>query len=200
MNLIKEGQKISLYFQKDKNLVEMNCTIEDVYDDRLILTLPQYFMRYINFLQEGCELSAKIFSKMGTIDFNTIVISSPFEEVFEIELDYNALKLTENSEIPAVSAVESLEIKSENFSMRVKTFEISTEFIKFTSDKIFAVGNTYEFNLYLPEDYGIINFKGLVTEIDPIYDNEYTARYETISENDRQSLLYYMYVYSTNAE
>ena len=197
MDLIRQGQKITLYFPKEDNMVEMTCSIEGVYDDRLVVSLPQYFMRYIDSLAEGSVLTAKIFTRLGTIDFNTIVISSPLEEFFEIELDYNALKLTENSEISVVSAVETLEIKGGFGATKVKTFELSTEFVKFTSDKTFKVGESYGFTLFLPKDYGIINFSGTITEIDPIYENEYTARFMTITETDRQLLLYYMYVYSS---
>ena len=200
MDLIRVGNKIALYFQKDNNIVEMICTVESVYNDRLVLNPPQYFMRYVEFLQVGSELTAKIFSKLGTIDFNTIVISSPLEDTFEIELDYNSIKLTENQEIPVISAVESMEIKRNNDTYKVKTFEISTIYFKFTSNKNFVIGETLEFTIYLPKDYGIINFKGKITEIDPVYDNEFTANYLTISESDRQNLLYYMYMYSTDVE
>ena len=200
MDLIRVGNKIALYFQKDNNIVEMICTVESVYNDRLVLNPPQYFMRYVEFLQVGSELTAKIFSKLGTIDFNTIVISSPLEDTFEIELDYNSIKLTENPEIPVISAVESMEIKRNNDTYKVKTFEISTIYFRFTSDKNFVIGETLEFTIYLPKDYGIINFKGKITEIDPVYDNEFTANYLTISESDRQNLLYYMYMYSTDVE
>ena len=75
MDLFTEGQKLTLFFQKDTNMVEMTCTIDKVLDDRLALILPQYFMRYIEFLQVGKNLTAKAFSKIGTIDFNTVIIS-----------------------------------------------------------------------------------------------------------------------------
>ncbi len=198
MDLIKTEQKIALYFQKEEHMVEMICLIKEVYDDRLIIEPPQYFMRYVESLQPGCSLTAKVFSKIGTIDFNTMVISSPLEDSFEIELDYNAIKLTEGSEIPVVSAVENLEIKKEKEVYRVKTFELSTEFFRFYSDKKFEINDSLEFTIFLPKDYGIIKFKGMITEVDPIYDNEYTANYLSISEEDRQSLLYYMYMYSTD--
>lgn len=200
MDLIKVGQRIALYFQKDDNIVEMVCTIECVLDDRLVLNPPQYFMRYVEYLQVGSKLTAKIFSKLGTIDFNTIVISSPLEDSFEIELDYNSVKLTENTDIPVVAAVENMEIKRKNETYKVKTFELSTIYFRFTSDKKFVVDESLEFTIFLPNDYGIIKFKGKITEIDPIYENEYTATYLTITEADRQNLLYYMYMYSTDVE
>ena len=200
MDLLSKDQKIALYFEKDSNIVEMICRIENIYNDRLSLILPQYFMRYIDFLQEGCELTAKAFSKLGTIDFNSIIISSPLEDVFEIELDYNSLKLTENEEIPVVSAVETLEIKIGKDIVKVKTYELSTEFLRFYSDKDFYIDDIYEFAIILPKEYGIIKFKGIISEIDPIYENEYTVRYSIMTETDRQSLLYYMYMYSSDSE
>lgn len=200
MDLIKKGQKITLYFTKENSMVEMACIIDTVESDRLVLIPPQYFMRYIDSLKVGTCITAKIFTKMGTIDFNTIIISSPLEDLFEIELDCNSLKLTENAEIPVISAVETLEIKKGNDAYKVKTFEISTEFVKFTTDKNLAIGDTFDFAIILPKDYGIIKFKGNISEIDPIYDNEYTAKYTMITENDRQALLYYMYMYSIDSE
>ena len=200
MDLIKRGQKITLYFQKGNSMVEMTCLVDVVYSDRLKINPPQYFMRYIDSLRDGTQLTAKIFTKLGTIDFSTIIISSPLEDSFEIELDYNAIKLTEGSDIPVISAVEQLEIKNNSEVYKVRTFEISTEFIKFTSDKVFNVNDIFEFTLYLPKDYGIINFKGCISEIDPIYEKEYTVKYLSITDIDRQSLLYYMYMYSNDSE
>ncbi len=200
MDLIKAGQKISIYFEKANNKVEMVCTINEAYSDRLVLEPPQYFMRYVEFLQVGNPLMAKIFTKLGTIDFNTVIISSPLEDDFAVELDYNSIKLTENSELPVVNAMVNLDIILGESTYKVKTFEISTEFFRFYSDTEFKVGDTLDFILNLPKDYGIIKFKGVISEIDPIYDNEYTANYLTISESDRQDLLYYMYMYSADIE
>ena len=94
MNLFNEEQKIALNFVKENMLVEMICEIDKIHDDRMSLNLPQYFMRYIDYLQPGSAITAKVFSKLGTIDFNTVIITSPLEENFSIELDYNSIKLT----------------------------------------------------------------------------------------------------------
>lgn len=200
MDLITEGQRITLFFPKDASMVEMTCNVEKVYDDRIDLILPQYFMRYIKFLNVGDNLTAKAFSKLGTIDFNTVIIHSPMEECFTIELDYNSLKLTPGPDIPVVNAIERLEVFREDGILNFKTFIISTEYIKFYSDKKFAIEENIECALILPRDYGIINFKGTISEVDPIYTNEYTAVISTMTEAGRQALLYYMYVYSTETD
>lgn len=200
MDLFTEGQKITLFFQKDANMVEMTCSIEKIFNDRLHLVLPQYFMRYIEFLQVGKKITAKAFSKLGTIDFNTIVIASPLEDNFTIEMDYNSLRLTSGEFLPTIRAVEHLEIKQDDSSLKVKSFEISTEYIKFYSDKEFSIKEEINGVLFLPKDYGIINFRATVTERDPIYENEYTAIFITMTEQDRQTLLYYMYMYSKDSD
>ena len=105
MDLLRIGQKLSIFFQKDEKIVEISCTVQKVFDDRLVIELPPYFMRYINFLEVGKRLTVKVFSKIGTLDFNTVIISSPLEEEFAVELDYNAMKLKEGDELPVINAV-----------------------------------------------------------------------------------------------
>lgn len=196
MELIKIGQTVSLFFQKEEKLVEIVCTISKLYDDRMAVELPQYFMRYIGFLSAGKRLTAKVFSKLGTIDFNSVIISSPLEEEFILELDYNAMKLTPGEEIPVIGAIETLNIIKSDEIIKMRTFEISTEYIKFYGNKNFNIDDELNCELILPENYGTISFKATVTEKDPEYDNEYTASYYNMTEDDRQTLLYYMYVYA----
>ena len=93
MDLLKAGQKLSILFQKEDSLVEIACVISALLEDRIVIDLPQYFMRYIEYLDVGCSLTIKAFSKIGTVDFNTIVITSPLEDEFSVELDYNFSKL-----------------------------------------------------------------------------------------------------------
>ena len=201
MNLLSEEQKIALIFQKGDALIEMLCTIEKIYDDRLELALPQYFMRYIDSLQVGSKVTAKVFTKLVTIDFNSVIIKSPLEDEFIIELDYNALKLTPGEDIPVIAAVEKIFIQSDNESMSTKTLQLSTEYIKFTSSKQkFNINDVIEGTLNLPKDYGIINFKAIISEIDDVFDNEYKATFTTITELARQDLLYYMYMYTKDTE
>ena len=76
MDLLKARQKLSILFQKEDSLVEIACVISALLEDRIVIDLPQYFMRYIEYLDVGCSLTIKAFSKIGTVDFNTIVITS----------------------------------------------------------------------------------------------------------------------------
>jgi len=200
MDLIQESQKLSISIQKEDKIVEIVCTISKVLDDRLILELPPYFMRYIEYLDVGNRVTVKVFSKLGTVDFNAVIIKSPLEEEFEIELDYNALKLTPDSELPVIQVIRNMKIKYKEEVFNARTFEISTAYIKFHSDGKFNLEDNLKCELNLPEDYGTINFKATVTGIDAEYSNEYEASLYSMNEQDRETLLYYMYVYSNNSD
>ena len=200
MDLFKNEQKITLNFVKNSNLVEMVCTIETIFDDRIEVNLPQYFMRYIEYLQVGKRITAKAFSKLGTIDFNSVIISSPLEDKFIIELDYNSIKLTPGVDLPVINAIEHLELLYDGTEYIYKTFEISTDYVKFNSDKKLKINETVNGTIKFPKDYGIIKFKGILTEVDEIYDTEYTILYSVMSEKDRQNLLYYMYMYTKDTD
>ena len=200
MDLLRIGQKLGIFFQKEENLVEIDCTIAGIYDDRLVIELPQYFMRYIEYLEEGKTLTVKVFSKVGTLDFNTVIISSPLEDEFSVELDYNAMRLTPAEDMPVVKSIETINIRKSDSLSAAKTFEISTEYLKFYSDKEFKTEDVIDCELLLPKRFGIISFKGTITEVDPVYDNEYTVAYSTMTEESKQNLLYYMYVYEFDAD
>ena len=202
MDLIQAGQKVSINILKDNKIVEIICTIQDIKDDRMTLELPPYFMRYIQLLDVGHEFTAKVFSKLGTIDFNSVIISSPLDDSddFVVELDYNAMRFTPGSEIPVINAVEELEIKFADEIIKAQAFEISTEYLKFYSDHPFAFEETFHCKLILPDDYDTISFKATVIEIDPEYNKEYKVTFSDMSEHDRQTLLYYMYMYTNNTD
>ncbi len=200
MDLIKSGQKLNIYIQKQDKLVSITCVITDIKRDRLVLDLPPYFMRYIEYLGVGCKLTVKVFSKLGTIDFNTVVISSPLEDFFTIELDYNAMKLTPGHEIPVINDIERLRIYFNDEEFYGNTFEISTEYLKFACTTYFETDDDLKCELILPENYGIITFSGTIKYVDPVYPNEYKVVYSTMAEEDRQKLLYYMYLYSNSTD
>ena len=196
MELIQSDQKLSINIQKGEKLIEIVGTILNVHDDRIDIELPQYFMRYIECLDVGKPLTVKVFSKLGTIDFNTVVITSPLEEVFSVELDYNAIKFTPESELPVVDSIVKLKLKrSDNDIVTVDTIELSTEYITCSCDIQLNIEEKLDCELLLPEDYGTISFKATVIKQDIVYDNEYTLSCYGMNEYDRQTLLYYMYMY-----
>ena len=198
MDLLQVGQKLTLNICKQNKLVELVGKINAIYDDRLDVELPPYFMRYVECLDVNMRITVKVFSKFGTIDFNAVVITSPLEDGFTIELDYNAMKFTPGEELPVINALEKLNIKRNGEVILANTIEISTESIKIYCDTPLEKDDNFDCELLLPDDYGIIYFKAAVTYKDTIYDNEYKISFYSMNETDRQTLLYYMYLYMKN--
>lgn len=198
MNLIQPGQKLSINIEKNATIVELLCTVKEVFDDRITIELPQYFMRYIECFDVGKHLTVKVFSELGTIDFNTIVITSPLEEDFTVELDYNAIKLTPDDEMAPVEAIEKIILKKNEEIIKAETLDLTPEKMRITSSIQLNLEENYDCELILPEDYGTINFKVTVIKQDKVYDDEYTLACYAMSDSDRQTLLYYMYMYVNN--
>jgi len=110
------------------------------------------------------------------------------------------MKLNTGAEVSKISAVEKLELKKKDDVLTFKTIEISTSYIKFYADKKLNLEEFYDCNLFLPKGYGIINFKGVISEVDSVYDNEYTLRYSMLDEESVQKILYYMYMYTKDLD
>jgi len=198
MDLLNIGQKVTLSFVKENKIVEVISVISDIYSDRMTVDLPTYFMRYIQYLSVGSRLTAKVFSKIGTLNFNSIILKSPLEGDFTIELDRNSIKIEPADEIPPINAIETLYIKKsgEEDELVCNTFEISMNGVKFNSNTELKVNSEVACRLDLPENIGIISFTALIKERSLLYDSEYTAIYMTVTEEVRENLLYYMYMYS----
>ena len=142
-----------------------------------------------------------------TLDFDNLDIESKEElDIF----DEKPLELDSDYDINAVEVHISTQLTSQKIIQLMDTYpslkritcpqsiynRISPDYIGFYSDKKYKIGDNIDCVLNLPKDYGIIDFKATVSEIDPIYDTEYTAVYTTMTEQARQTLLYYMYIYS----
>ena len=78
--------------------------------------------------------------------------------------------------------------------MHLKTLEISPTELIFSSKEKFKVDDIIEATIYLPNNYGIIKFKGIISDFDKSYPDEYTAKYISMDEQNRKLLLYYIYM------
>ena len=62
MDLLREGQKITIFFQKNASMVEMSCEIEKFMMTGFGFSFTSIFPgRYIECLQVGFKLTAKSF-------------------------------------------------------------------------------------------------------------------------------------------
>lgn len=195
MNLVREGQKLNLIFNKGEKTVEITCVVSKVFYDRLVVDLPKSFMRYIEHLTSGCEVSVRVFSTAGLIAFNSVIINGGLEEQFTIEYDEDFVSMEHYSESPSVEEILEMTIKdtSEPAMLSAKTIEIGTKGMRFVSSSKLNIGSVYDFVLNIGEEFGTIEFSGLINSNDEVFPEEYEMSYTKISGEDRQNILRFIY-------
>lgn len=195
MNLVREGQKLNLIFNKGEKTVEITCVVAGVEFDRIIVELPKSFMRYIEHLSAGCEVSVRVFSTAGLLAFNSVIINGGLEDEFVIEYDENAIKMEHYSESPSVEEILEMTIKNTKKALmfNAKTIEIGTKGIKFVCHDKLEVNGVYDFVLNVGEEFGNIEFSGIINSNDEVFTEEYEMSYTKISGDDRQNILRFMY-------
>lgn len=195
MNLVREGQKLNLIFNKGEKTVEITCVVSEVFYDRIVVDLPKSFMRYIEHLTSGCEVSVRVFSTAGLIAFNSVIINGGLEEQFTIEYDEDFVSMEHYSESPSVEEIVEMSIKEQNASnvISAKTIEIGTKGMKFVSSSKLEVGSVYDFEINIGEEFGTIEFSGLINSNDEVFPEEYEMSYTKISGEDRQNILRFIY-------
>ena len=195
MNLVREGQKLNLIFNKGDKTVEITCVVAGVEFDRLIVELPKSFMRYIEFLATGCEVSVRVFSTAGILAFNSIIINGGLEDFFSIEYDEDAVRMEPYTESPSVEEILDLMIKDKTGKVyTAKTIEIGTKGLKFVCEgSKLELETAYNFTLITNEEFGNIEFTGLINSYDEVFPEEYVMSYTKISGVDRQNILRFIY-------
>ncbi len=194
MNLVREGQKLNLIFNKGDKTVEITCVITNIEFDRLIVELPKSFMRYIEFLAAGCEVSVRVFSTAGILAFNSIIINGGLEDCFSIEYDENSVRMEPYTESPSAEEILDLIIKDKSGNVyQAKTIEIGTKGLKFVCENKLELETIYDFTLITNEEFGNIEFNGLINNYDEVFPEEYVMSYTKISGVDRQNILRFIY-------
>lgn len=195
MNLVREGQKLNLIFNKGEKTVEITCVVSEVFYDRIVVDLPKSFMRYIEHLTSGCEVSVRVFSTAGLIAFNSVIINGGLEEQFTIEYDEDFVSMEHYSESPSVEEIVEMSIKEQNTPNLIfaKTIEIGTKGMKFVSSSKLEIGSVYDFEINIGEEFGTIEFSGLINSNDEVFPEEYEMSYTKISGEDRQNILRFIY-------
>lgn len=195
MNLVREGQKLNLIFNKGEKTVELTCIVSRVFYDRIVVELPKSFMRYIECLASGCEVSVRVFSTAGLLAFNSVIINGGLEDEFTIEYDDNNVKMEHYSESPSIEEILEMTIKDVKKSTQysAKTIEIGTKGVKFVCKDKLELDSVYDFVLSVGDEFGNIEFSGIINSNDEVFPEEYEMSYTKISGDDRQNILRFIY-------
>jgi len=188
MSEIRENQLTKLFFKDaEDSEKELNCSIKKVYNDRISLNFPKEIIEYVDYLQEGDDISVKIFTPLGIKAYDAIVLNSPLENDFVIEFVENYIEIQRRKYLRMdFEAKVLIEVGREKIV--TYTIDIGGGGIRFSCENSFEPNQTVSCYIFLPE-YSVIQAQGIIIKENHLKENEYVIFFTKIDEKDRTKLL-----------
>lgn len=188
MDIIRENQLVKLFFKDaEGSEKELNCSIKRIYKDRISLVPPEETIDYVDSLQEGDDVSVKIFTPAGIKAYDAIVLNSPLENDFVIEFVENYIEIQRRKYLRM--DYEAKVLVQVGFTKVVtQTIDIGGGGIRFASETPFEPNQTVICHLFLP-DVPTIQAQGIIIKEKHLKENEYVIFFTKITENDRTKIL-----------
>lgn len=188
MDIIRENQLVKLFFKAaEGSEKELNCSIKKIYKDRIALIPPEETIDYVDYLQEGDDVSVKIFTPAGIKAYDAIVLNSPLENEFVIEFVEDYIEIQRRKYLRMDFEAKVL-IQVGLTKVVTYTIDIGGGGIRFASETPFEPNQTVTCHMFLP-DYPAIQAQGIIIKEKHLKENEYVIFFTKISENDRTKIL-----------
>lgn len=189
MKELQSGQIAKINFTissvKDESIV---CRIKRVETDRIALVFPEGKREFIRDLPEGKEINAVIYTNSGIFVFDSIVINSPLEQDFVIELPAEKQRIQRREYVRAPMSLR-LVLKKDSSDFETSTINIGGGGIRFISQENIEKDHLWGFLLHLP-DKTVLRGTGRV--LYTLLQSGHVASvivFSEISETDRNRLI-----------
>lgn len=188
MDIIRENQLVKLFFKDaEGSEKELNCSIKKIFKDRISLIPPEETIDYVDYLQEGDDVSVKIFTPAGIKAYDAIILNSPLEDNFVIEFVENFIEIQRRKYLRMDYEAKVL-IQEGLTKVVTHTIDIGGGGIRFASATPFEPNQTVTCHLFLPE-IAAIQAQGIIIKEKHLKDDEYVLFFTKINENDRTKIL-----------
>lgn len=193
MGEIRENQQVKLYFViEDGTEKELTFTIKKFEGDRISLNFTDETLEYIDFLNEGCEVLAKIFTPLGIKVFDSIVLDSPLEDEFVIEYIEQAEQVQRRNFIREEYKTKII-IQRLRENIITQTIDIGGGGIKFFYEGEFEENEKVSALLYIPVQTKSITIEATVIKNAHFQKYEHALIYDRITETDRAKIIKFCY-------
>lgn len=190
MSEIKENQQIKLSFKvADGSEKELECTIKNIYKDRLSLNCSNEIMNYAEHLQEGDEVRAEIFTPTGIKMFEAIILNSPLEYDFVIEFVENFIEIQRRKYVRADLKTKVIIERTARENVVTQTLDIGGGGIRFFYEGRFDENEKVNCLLYLPMYLSSIKASGIIIKDKHLEDNEHVLVFTKIDEKERDKVI-----------
>jgi c-di-GMP-binding flagellar brake protein YcgR len=190
MKEFQNGQKVKLnFFISDSRTESVICTIKWIEKDRIGIVFPENHDDIIRDLPEGKEVEAIIYTGTGIYVFDSVVINSPLEHDFIIEVPDERKKIQRREYVRASLNLKLLIGKDEDDEIEARTINIGGGGVRFFSSEKLEVNEIFKFSLFMPDGrivkglskvlYTLIQGRNIISVV----------IFTDISESDRNRLI-----------
>lgn len=189
MDDLLKNQKVKIFFEVDNERKEVECSVKEVFKDRMVLTTPKEVMQHVKYLGEGAEVFIKIFTLVGVQMMDSVVLNSPLEYEFIVEYDEDAV-LIQRREYQrfVIETPLTVEYNGEEVVAETKSINISGGGVKFYCEKKlegnYPTSGTLHFS-----GHENISFEGDILEKEDSEEDVYVIMFTSITEADRDKLI-----------
>lgn len=159
MKEFRVGQELRIRYYTYR-AESVTCTIKWCQDNRLGLIFPENQSQMARNFPVGKEIEAVVYTDSGVYVFDSIVINSPLELDFIIELPEESTRMQRRDYVRA-SFNHKLDLIKDGMTFATKTMNIGGGGLRFVGKKEIENTEVYDFLLHLP-DGAKITGKGIV--------------------------------------
>lgn len=193
MSEVREGQKVKLFAKAENGSdKEIECCVKEIYNDRLTLSFADELLDYSDYsecLEEGNDVSVRIFTPYGIRVFDSLVLDSPIDDYFVIEYaEENTVDIQRREYFRTKFQTKICIEKQNKKNVIAYTLEISGSGIMFYSEENFVGFEQVALTLYMPEDRAITAL-GQVLEKPYLSKNQHVICFTRIDEKDRDRII-----------
>lgn len=189
MGEIRENQQVKLSFNLfDGSEKEVTCRIKSFHNDRISLKPTTSLDAYIEYLQEGNEVKAKIFTPLGVKVYEAMVINSPLEDEFVIEYVENTVQIQRREYLRMPYQVKLVIERNNKEVIITQTVDISGGGVRFFHGGAFEEDELVKASLYIPDER-LIKAQGLILPHTNIPEGQYALFFDEIDERDRDRII-----------
>lgn len=186
---LQNGQKVKIKFDTSSLTdIEITCTIKWYETDRICLVFPEETKEHIKDLPEGKEIGVVVYTSSGIFVFDSIIINSPLENNFVIELPDEKKKIQRREYIRAPINLK-LVLKKDDFRYETKTINVGGGGIRFVAQDKLNIGDLWKFFLFLPGEKKIKGLGKILYTV--MKDNNMASviAFTDITETERNKLI-----------
>ena len=192
MGLFRENQKAKIIFEAGDKIIEMDCYILEVKYDRLMLKLPRAAARYIDWLKTGVEVKVQVYSQIGVLEQDSLILSSLDESNLIVEYDADSITLRNRRRNKRHSTDCDLIIFRPLLgNIETHLIDLSINGLRYYSDIPLEAGSEYDCKILLKGTKFKILFKGKVFDNRGLPAGVYRMFINKIAYKDKQILLDY---------